>query len=269
MLDKGMSERAAIIETDIPMRLDRLPWTGFHTLVVAALGITWILDGLEVTLAGSIAGALQESPVLHFSAAEVGAVGSAYLAGAVAGALAVRLPDRPVWPAQTVLCHLGRLLDRHRGNRIFLGFRELCAVPVCDRRRHRRRVRRDQLGDPGIGAGAVSRPHRSRDQRQLLARRRTWRSRCGDLSAAGLAAARFGVARRVRDRCCTRARRVAAAAAYSGKPALADVARPPAGSRKGHRRHRTPGRRTRRPRRGRGGEGPSASWPRRAPRSRG
>jgi MFS family permease len=87
MLDKGMSGRAAIIETDIPARLDRLPWTRFHTLVVAALGVTWILDGLEVTLAGSVAGALQESPVLHFSAAEIGAVGSAYLAGAVAGAL--------------------------------------------------------------------------------------------------------------------------------------------------------------------------------------
>ncbi len=82
-----MSGRAAIIETDIPARLDRLPWTGFHTLVVAALGITWILDGLEVTLAGSVAGALQDSPVLRFSAAEVGAVGSAYLAGAVGGAL--------------------------------------------------------------------------------------------------------------------------------------------------------------------------------------
>ena len=82
-----MAERAAIIETDIPARLDRLPWTRFHSLVVAALGITWILDGLEVTLAGSIAGALQESPVLRFSAAEVGAVGSAYLAGAVGGAL--------------------------------------------------------------------------------------------------------------------------------------------------------------------------------------
>jgi MFS family permease len=82
-----MSGGAEIIETDIPARLDRLPWTRFHTLVVAALGITWILDGLEVTLAGSIAGALQESPVLRFSAAEVGAVGSAYLAGAVSGAL--------------------------------------------------------------------------------------------------------------------------------------------------------------------------------------
>src|SRR5437870_9209875 len=82
-----MPEPATVIETDIPARLDRLPWTRFHTLVVVALGITWILDGLEVTLAGSIAGALQESPVLHFDAAEVGLVGSAYLSGAVTGAL--------------------------------------------------------------------------------------------------------------------------------------------------------------------------------------
>src|SRR5215831_609042 len=90
-----MSVTAAIVETDIPARLDRLPWTRFHTLIVAALGITWILDGLEVTLAGSIAGALQESPVLRFSAAEVGAVGSVYLAGAVGGALLFGwLPDR-------------------------------------------------------------------------------------------------------------------------------------------------------------------------------
>ena len=82
-----MAERISIIETDIPARLDRLPWTRFHTLVVVALGVTWILDGLEVTVAGSIAGALQESPVLRFSAAAVGGVGSAYLAGAVLGAL--------------------------------------------------------------------------------------------------------------------------------------------------------------------------------------
>ena len=76
-----------VIETDAPARLDRLPWTRFHTLVVVALGITWILDGLEVTIAGSLAGALQESPVLRFTEAEIGLVSSAYLAGAVAGAL--------------------------------------------------------------------------------------------------------------------------------------------------------------------------------------
>jgi MFS family permease len=74
-----------IVETDVPARLDRLPWSRFHTLVVTALGITWILDGLEVTLAGSLAGAFKES--LHFTDAEVGMAGSAYLTGAVLGAL--------------------------------------------------------------------------------------------------------------------------------------------------------------------------------------
>src|SRR5260370_5257035 len=83
---RGMPDPATVIETDIPARLDRLPWTRFHTLVVVALGITWVLDGLEVTVAGSIAGALQESPVLHFTAAEVGLVGSAYLIRPVIGA---------------------------------------------------------------------------------------------------------------------------------------------------------------------------------------
>ena len=78
---------SAIVETDIPARLDRLPWSRFHTLVVVALGITWILDGLEVTLAGTVAGALKESPVLQFSNADVGLAGSAYLAGAVLGAI--------------------------------------------------------------------------------------------------------------------------------------------------------------------------------------
>jgi MFS family permease len=78
---------AAIIETDIPARLDRLPWGRFHTLVVVALGITWILDGLEVTLAGAVSPALKESPQLHFSNADVGLASSAYLAGAVLGAL--------------------------------------------------------------------------------------------------------------------------------------------------------------------------------------
>ena len=77
----------AIIETDVPARLDRLPWTRFHTLVVIALGITWVLDGLEVTIAGSIVGALRESPVLRFTEAEIGLVSSAYLVGAVSGAL--------------------------------------------------------------------------------------------------------------------------------------------------------------------------------------
>src|SRR6478735_7696650 len=77
----------AIVATDIPARLDRLRWGRFHTLVVVALGITWILDGLEVTLAGAVSPALKESPQLKSSNADVGLASSAYLAGAVLGAL--------------------------------------------------------------------------------------------------------------------------------------------------------------------------------------
>ena len=76
-----------IIETSIPARLDSLRWSGFHTRVVVALGITWILDGLEVTLAGALSGAVKESPTLQFSNFDVGFSNSAYLAGAVLGAL--------------------------------------------------------------------------------------------------------------------------------------------------------------------------------------
>ncbi|MCO5131996.1 MAG: MFS transporter [Xanthobacteraceae bacterium] len=82
-----MSVDNRIIETDIPARLDALRWSRFHTRVVVALGITWILDGLEVTLAGTLSGALKDSPTLRFSNFDVGLANSAYLAGAVLGAL--------------------------------------------------------------------------------------------------------------------------------------------------------------------------------------
>ena len=78
---------SAEVSTLVPARLERLPWGRFHVLVIAALGITWILDGLEVTLAGSVAPALKESPALHFSDSAVGLAGSAYLLGAVIGSL--------------------------------------------------------------------------------------------------------------------------------------------------------------------------------------
>ena len=76
-----------IIETRAPARLDRLPWGRFHTLVILALGITWVLDGLEVTLAGSVAGALKASPVLQFTNSDVGLSSSLYLLGAISGSL--------------------------------------------------------------------------------------------------------------------------------------------------------------------------------------
>jgi MFS family permease len=75
------------VETRIPARLDRLPWSRFHLLVAVALGITWVLDGLEVTIVGAVSATLQDPRTLHLSAEEIGAVASFYLAGAVAGAL--------------------------------------------------------------------------------------------------------------------------------------------------------------------------------------
>ena len=73
--------------TQIPARLDRLPWSRFHILLVAALGITWILDGLEVTIVGSIGPALQSPHTLGLTATSLGEAASFYVIGAVFGAL--------------------------------------------------------------------------------------------------------------------------------------------------------------------------------------
>lgn len=75
------------IETDVPARLDRLPWSRWHVLVVIALGITWLLDGLEGNLAGSLAGILKQKNTLGFTDAQLGWSATYYLAGSVAGAL--------------------------------------------------------------------------------------------------------------------------------------------------------------------------------------
>jgi MFS family permease len=71
----------------VPARLDRMPWSRWHWLIVISLGATWILDGLEVTLAGSLAGILTRRETLGLSESEIGASASCYLAGAVIGAL--------------------------------------------------------------------------------------------------------------------------------------------------------------------------------------
>src|SRR5205807_10110554 len=86
-MHQPLPQQSPIVETDIPARLDRLPWARFHSLVVAALGITWILDGLEVTLAGSVAATLKQGDTLALSNTDVGLATSAYVAGAVLGAL--------------------------------------------------------------------------------------------------------------------------------------------------------------------------------------
>ena len=90
------------IRTDIPARLDRLPWSRFHWLVVFALGASWAIDGLEVTLTGAVSGVLQNPATLHLDSEQIGGLGSFYLAGAVVGAL---------------VC--GHLTDRHGRAKLF------------------------------------------------------------------------------------------------------------------------------------------------------
>jgi MFS family permease len=75
------------IESYVPARLDRMPWSSWHWLIVVSLGATWILDGLEVTLAGAVGGILTRHETLGLTDTQVGASATCYLAGAVLGAL--------------------------------------------------------------------------------------------------------------------------------------------------------------------------------------
>src|SRR5262249_35013624 len=75
------------IESYVPARLDALPWSSWHWLIVVSLGATWILDGLEVTLAGALGGVLTRHETLGLTDTQVGASGTCYLTGAVLGAL--------------------------------------------------------------------------------------------------------------------------------------------------------------------------------------
>jgi len=93
--NQSTDSKVQSFSTLIPARLDRLPWCRFHWLLVIGLGITWVLDGLEVTLMGAISAVLQRPDVLHFTAAQIGSISSAYLAGAVIGSLVFgHLTDR-------------------------------------------------------------------------------------------------------------------------------------------------------------------------------
>ncbi len=81
------TQTAEALETDIPLRLDRLPWSGWHVRIIIALGITWLLDGLEGGVGGSLSGALKQPGTLGFSDAQLGLSSTFYLTGTVAGAL--------------------------------------------------------------------------------------------------------------------------------------------------------------------------------------
>jgi MFS family permease len=93
-----------MIRTQIPARLDRLPWSRFHWRIVIGLGTVWILDGLEVTIVGAIAARLTErGSGIHMNAADIGTAAAIYVSGACIGALV-----------------FGQLTDRHGRKRLFM-----------------------------------------------------------------------------------------------------------------------------------------------------
>ncbi len=149
----------AVFATDVPARLDRLPWSRFHWLVIIALGIAWVLDGLEVTIVGSLSGALTESPVLHLTSEQVGLAASAYLIGAVFGALFFGwLTDRLGRKKLFSITGTG-LSDCHGRLRPVVELLVICRFPPADRCWHRRRVCCGERDDPGADPGAPPRLH--------------------------------------------------------------------------------------------------------------
>ena len=122
--------------TQIPARLDRLPWSRFHVLLVAALGVTWILDGLEVTIVGAIGPALQSPHTLGLTPTSIGAAASFYVIGAVVGALGFgwvtdRFGRRVVFFATLAVYLLGVLLTACSWNFIsFAIFRAITGLGI-------------------------------------------------------------------------------------------------------------------------------------------
>jgi MFS family permease len=98
------ASQSRVVRTNVPARLDRLPWSRFHWRVVIGLGTVWVLDGLEVTIVGAIAPRLTEpGSGVDMSSADIGAAGALYVAGACLGALV-----------------FGQLTDRHGRKKLFM-----------------------------------------------------------------------------------------------------------------------------------------------------
>ena len=114
-------------------------WTGcrgagWHWRIVIALGITWLLDGLETMLGGALVGILKDPRTLHLSDSEIGLSATVYLAGAVIGALIFGYATDRLGRKRLFFITLGVYLCRHRRDRVFLEFLELLPVSEPDGR---------------------------------------------------------------------------------------------------------------------------------------
>ena len=167
------SEPGGLIRSLVPARLDRLGWSRFHTRLVMALGVAWVLDGLEITIASNVTTKI--SPALHLSTSGVAfAVGTVYLLGEVAGALFFgRMSDK--WGRRNlfmitlgVYLFGGALTAAVSGHADFVLL--ALRLPLHSRDGHRRRVRRHQLGHRRADPGPLPGPCRHRRQRHLLGR---------------------------------------------------------------------------------------------------
>ena len=143
-----MAVETGRITTDIPARMDRLPWARWHWMIVVGLGAVWILDGLEVTIVGSMSEALKPADTgLGLSSSDIGMAGAVYVAGACLGALFFgQLTDR-FGRKKLFLITLGVYTVGDRAHGVLDEPDVVLLRSVPHRRRHRRRVRRHQLRD--------------------------------------------------------------------------------------------------------------------------
>ena len=219
--DQSTEAGGRVFETDIPARLERLPWGRFHVLVIAALGITWILDGSGGHARGVGRRSAEGEPVAQVYRRGGGACRQRLSHGRGDRRAGLRLVDRSIGTKEALLHHHRRLSDGDRAHRRLVERRQLLRVSLSDRRRNRRRIRRDQLDDPGTRARPVSRLYRPRHQRKLLDRRCDGRHRRGCAPEPRPHRSRARLAAGFPGRGRSRTRRVLHAHVDSGEPALA------------------------------------------------